>query len=278
MQKTCTARRAINNLFAIGGLGDCILPHIPVRSTFQTPSVIMRTIAVLLLLVFAAAPAAAREPDSRGGTSTLSVSGRGEVSVAPDAATLVFAVETLADTAAEAAAENARLTASVRRALAQRGVADDAVGTAGYQLQPRYRYDRERQRLEGYIARNTIRLKTTELGQVGRLIDTAVQAGAGRVQSVQFTRQDTSEARRLALGGAIAAARADAEAMAAAAGGTLGELIELSTTQPPVVPFARMEAATMRAAAPETDISPGDLTVDAHVFGRWQFVPGDPAR
>lgn len=82
---------------------------------------------------------------------------------------------------------------------------------------------------------------------------------------------------------AVRQARADADAMARAAGGTLGRLIALNSggiSQPiysgrdnVVVTGAML----MSGGAPPTSIVPGDLTVTAQVFGRWEFVAG-PSR
>jgi uncharacterized protein YggE len=75
----------------------------------------------------------------------------------------------------------------------------------------------------------------------------------------------------------IANARADAEAMAKAVGGSLGPLAELSTERPQqgIFPRAGGMAATA-AAAPagvETPITPREILVEAVVFARWQFTP-----
>jgi uncharacterized protein YggE len=77
----------------------------------------------------------------------------------------------------------------------------------------------------------------------------------------------------------VTKARADAEVAATAAGGSLGALLEL-TTEPfgvpqPIVLRGMSTAMTMdaRMAAP-TPIESGEMTVNAVVHVRWQFVPG----
>jgi len=77
----------------------------------------------------------------------------------------------------------------------------------------------------------------------------------------------------VALAVAVANARADAEALARAAGGSLGALIEMTTGEPQVRPV-EMAMARVAAAAPRTPIEAGQQTVEATVTARWLFVPG----
>ena len=72
---------------------------------------------------------------------------------------------------------------------------------------------------------------------------------------------------------AVERARADAEAMATAAGGRLGLLLELSSAAS-FGPPRPMAMAMARVAAPApTPISEGTETNSASVTARWQFVP-----
>ena len=67
---------------------------------------------------------------------------------------------------------------------------------------------------------------------IGRAIDAAVQAGADEVQSITFSSSRYEALRQQALAVAVGNARRDAEIMARAAGGRLGQLIEVSVSQP----------------------------------------------
>src|SRR5258708_33917242 len=64
------------------------------------------------------------------------------------------------------------------------------------------------------------------------------------------------EARRQAISAAVSNARADAEAMATAAGGTLGQLLEVSTGGP-IVPPRPMFDLAVRSAAGGAGPTPG---------------------
>lgn len=116
------------------------------------------------------------------------------------------------------------------------------------------------------MARNSIRVRMSELDGVGAVIDVALDAGANRVDAVQFNAASLDDARREALAGAIERARGDAEIMARAAGGTLGALIEV-TTEWPETRFTRQYLGAFAA----TTISPAAQTVSVNVLTRWHL-------
>ena len=97
------------------------------------------------------------------------------------------------------------------------------------------------------------------------------------VSGLSFFVSDPGPVRRAAITHAVTTARADAEALATAAGGRLGEILEMSTTPIMVQPvFARGMMAKGGAAdmAMQTPVEPGQETVEAMVSVRFRFVPG----
>jgi uncharacterized protein len=200
---------------------------------------------------------------------TISVTGQGEVTVAPDLARLTLAIETRAPKAAEAVADNARLSTKVTAALKKLLGADDKLSTAGYALEPRYEPVKPgelgERRVIGYLARNVIQVSSHKIGGVGSLIDVAVAAGANRVSSLQFTLADRNAALRLALAKAGAEAQAQAEAVAKALGVKLKGVASAVTSAAPIVPPRYFEGggfAAMAARAP-TAVEPGEVSVSA---------------
>jgi uncharacterized protein YggE len=211
----------------------------------------------------------AREPE-------ITVSGHGETHLPPTFAVVMIGVTTRAGTAADAAAQNAAKVASTLAALRQAGVAVDDLTNQGYSIEQAYE-DNGRKR-GGFTARNTIRARVNGVDQVGKVIDAAVNGGAGEINSVQFGAPNIEEARRAAMTEAVKQARADAAVLASAAGGTLGRLITLSSSSglPPGYGYAQLESVVLTGAASSvpTVISPRDLTVSAQALGRWEFIPG----
>ena len=206
----------------------------------------------------------------------IQVSAHAEAKVQPDRATIHIAVLTRAATAAAAANENARIQTRVFAALRALGLQNDQLSTTGYHVGPEYRYEPNREaRIIGYQVNNTIVVEVRRLEQVGPVIDAALGAGANQISGLNFYASNTEEARRTALGRAIEMARLDAEAMARAAGGTLGELLEASVGGFVPPPMPMMMRGRMAAAAEQADtpINPGAQTLAVDVTTRWRFVP-----
>ena len=244
-----------------------------------------RALALALALV-AAAPAAAHArqqqlPSPATHAPQLIVTGFGEVTVAPDRAHIDVAVETRAVTAAQSAAQNARRVRIVFDTLRARGIAAGDLTTLGYSVNPDYQHmPRGEAVRRGYVATNVVRIETRSLEQVGGLIDAALAAGANRVNEVRFSSTRHAAVRDSATSLAIANARRTAETMARAAGGTLGELVELSSE---VNPYMAREALMrnrmgyaggMTASVQNTAIAPDDLMVGAAIVARWRLIGG----
>jgi hypothetical protein len=205
----------------------------------------------------------------------ITVVGRGEVKVSPDRATIQVSVQTRAPTAAAAAAENASKQQSVLAALRGLGLTNDQLSTINYNVYPEQRYQEGKDPvIVGYNVTNTILVDVRKLSQVGPIIDAALGHGANMIASLQFYSSATDAARRSAIAAAIDNARADAEAAARAAHGSLGSLLELSIgsyAPPPPRPMAMMRVG---ATASDTPINPGEESVSIEVSTRWRFVPG----
>lgn len=233
------------------------------------------TLAIGVLL----APLSIHAQDSQAtivSVPQIAVSGRGEIKVTPDRATVQVSVQTRAATAAAAAAENATKQQSVLAALRALGLTNDQLSTINYNVYPEQRYEQGREPvLVGYNVTNTVLVDVRKLGQVGPVIDAALSHGANMITSLQFYASNTETARRSAIAIAIEKARADAEAAARAAHGSLGSLLEInigSYSPPPPRPMAMMRGADLAAQA--TPINPGDETLSVEVSTRWRFIPG----
>lgn len=231
---------------------------------------------------FAQAPATAFAPSAK--EPELTTNGRGETRLAPDYAYVTIGVTNPAQNAVDAASENARRFEAIMGALHSFGLNDRQLLTSRYNLTQNFEYPKNGQpKPSGFVARSTIRAEVHRLEDLGKIIDASIASGATEVSGVQFLATNTDEARRTAMTEAVRQARADADAMARAAGGSLGRLIALNSgwiSQP--IYNARqnvqLEGAVLTSAgASATSIVPGDLIITAQVFGRWEFVAG-PSR
>jgi uncharacterized protein YggE len=217
----------------------------------------------LLLLAASAISGVAQPHFGRSATTaaskTITVTGNGSVTTVPDTATFSFTVDTRAKTATAALAQNSTETAAVIAAVKNAGVGSDDIQTSQVSLSPEMSQDGTS--IVGYVASNTITVKT-DLARSGKLVDAAVGAGATGVGGPSLSRSDQAALYRDALKKAVADAKLKAEALAGAAGLTLGSVqtvTEGSSASPPV-PFAASKAAD--AGGP---IEPGTQEIDATV-------------
>ena len=234
----------------------------------------------LVLFTAAVAPLTAQSQDSRATNDAIpqiAVTGRGEVKVSPDRATIQVSVQTRAVTAAAAAAENATKQQSVLAALRALGLRSDQLSTINYNVYPEQRYEQGKEPVVvAYNVTNTILVDVRKLTQVGPVIDAALSHGANMITSLQFYASNTETARRSAIATAIEKARADAEAAARAAHGSLGTLLEINIgaySPPPPRPMMMSRVAGV-AQMDATPINAGEETLSVEVSTRWRFIPG----
>ncbi len=232
---------------------------------------------VVALSAAGATPAllGAQLPASPAPPPQIETTGRAEVHVTPDRATVLIGVASRAVTAAAAAADNARRQRAILDTLRSIGLANDQLSTENYTVSPQLQYSQNGQppRVTGYLVANTVRIEVRQIADVGKVIDAGLAKGANEVSGLDFYSSQADSARRSALASAVAMARADAEVIARAAGGGLGALIELSSEPPSVRPMLTQPMMMMqRADAVATPIQPGQQTINAVVTAHWAFV------
>jgi uncharacterized protein YggE len=236
----------------------------------------MRLSALLLAAVMPMALSAQASGPTTGAPQIFTTA-TAEVELKPDRATLVFTVESRGATAAKAGSETARKARAVLDTLRALGVAADQLTTASVEINPEYVYPGQNQppRVSGYVARNSVRVEILRLEQAGSLIDAGLAKESTGIGSLTFASSKSDEARRQAIELAVLKAKAEAESMAKAAGGTLGSLIELSAQpsyQRPMAQPMALKAMSAFRGVEEMPISPGQLTVSATVTGRWGYM------
>ncbi|HSG27935.1 MAG TPA: SIMPL domain-containing protein [Candidatus Krumholzibacterium sp.] len=205
----------------------------------------------------------------------ISTSGSATVSLAPDNADIHIMIITQDAKPDIAAAENARVRDRVVAVMSKLGFGKDEIITADYRVDTEYEYDRTSgaRKKTGYRAVHRIKLNTGDFSRIGVIIDRALEAGATEISGVNYFSSKMDEARREALTMAVREAYGDAEAIASTLGGSLGELVELSSggTGRPVIPMKYAE----RSMAAQTEVVPDELSVTVTVTGRWVLSEKD---
>lgn len=238
----------------------------------------MRVSVGLLLagtVVLSASQSHAQATARNDAVPEISTTGRGEIRIAPDRATVLISVETHASSAAAASSASSQITNATIKAVKAAMTPQDLVTTQSFSVTPDY----QKGKPSGFGARNTIRVDLRDIVRLGPVIDASLTAGATQVSQVQFTSSVAAETRRKALKLAVAEARADAEALAEAAGGSVGKLLSVSAG-PSNVPMGRFDqvvvtslASSMGGQLAPPPIFPDDLTVSTFASTRWEFIP-----
>ena len=203
------------------------------------------------------------------------VFGDATVAVRPDQGKISIGVETQATTAQDATAQNATKAQAVFDQLkALIGATGDIKTTSFYVSPVAGPYIQgQPQTIIGYRAINTIEVTTSDMGLVGKVVDTAVQAGANRVDSLQLGLKDDDPVRNQALRAAGQRARLRAEAIAAGLGIRLGAVAyaEEGTSYRPLTRDTGV--ATGAAATPATPVQSGTLDVVGTITVEYEIAP-----
>ena len=203
-------------------------------------------------------------------TTKVTVAGEATTRVEPDTAVLVLAVVTESAQAITAQQENARKSDAVTTAVKNLAGSNIEIKTSDYTLQPQYNY-RENQlpKIIGYDARNSVIVTTSDLKNVGALIDAASRAGANSIDSVSFTLRQTSPARGQALADATQQAMNKARSIAQALGGRVLRVVEENegstvAAEPQAYDMAARETINTTKMMP-TPITAGQLSIRSNV-------------
>ena len=226
-----------------------------------------KLLAMFGMLFMLGSTAGAQERGERPRVPSITVSGDAVISREPDQAEIDIGVVTQARTAPEASKDNAERLARVLGEVKKQLGKGDELKTSGYSLTPNYRYPQGgKPEIVGYTATNILRIKTTNLSLVGKLIDTSMQAGANNVNRLVFTLKDELSAQLDVLKAASAKAKAKAEATASSLNMKIVRIISVNEGERVVQPvFRQAMTARAEAASAPTPVEPGTVEVRSTV-------------
>jgi uncharacterized protein YggE len=235
------------------------------------------SVAILAACAMAAPSLTAQTP----APPVLTTSGFGRIGIVATRARLTFEVEARSRSAQVAADSNdRRLTAIVARLRTLPYL--DSVRVAAIRISPTFE---QGYGFTGYDAVATVEARLRDVSKVAPAFDAAITSGATSIGPVRYEGDRVDAARRRALTQAFAAARADAEALAKAAGGHLGRLIRLTTgggqswiasnsfeeasvtTEASSAEFGNAQSGIISIA---TD--PGEVVATASVTAQWEIL------
>jgi hypothetical protein len=225
---------------------------------------------------------AARGATSCGpSTSKVTVQGSGEATATPGLLTVVVQMSASGPSATTAlASDNAKATAAVS-ALEFGGVLPKDIQTSGLSLQPQYVYPKGVPTLTGYQVTNTVTATLRDIAKSGAVLDgvVGVAGDALQIQSVSFSVADPSAVEDMARARAASQAISHAQALARAAGESLGALCSV-TDQSPQAQQGASAGLEFAANAPTAavPIEAGTQVQSAQVSVVYALTPATPGK
>lgn len=232
----------------------------------------------LALMVLAPMAHADDKPEIR----TISVTGRGKVSAAPNLADINIGVVTQGETAKDALSANNEKMSALQKTLKERGVAAKDIQTTNFSVSPRYSQppphnpnqpQREfTPRIVGYDVTNTVTVTSRDISKLGDILDALVTAGANQMYGISFRIDEPDSLLENARKKAMGDAKKKADLMAGEAGVVVGNPIAISDESSPRPPqpmpmmMGRAMAKGMMADSVPIAAGEQDLSVTVHVI------------
>lgn len=230
-------------------------------------------VALSLLAIAMAAPLGVAAPVSQAGVQPegISVLGEGVVLTPPNRARIVIGVEVVNLSLTTAQAEAAQRADAIIERLRANGIAESDIRTVSYTVHPQYDQNGA---LRGFRVQNLLEVRTSNIDQLGPLLDQAVEAGASQIHGIQFEAEDVEQYKVLARDEAMQNARQKAEQLARNAGVSLGRVLYIEESDTGGVTPLRADAelaspVAMSAPRAPTPIQPGELQIRTIVRVVW---------
>jgi len=211
----------------------------------------MKRFLIVVTTLLGAAVALAQTPPPAP-IESVTVTGTGRATLTPDRFAFTVGVQTVAPTVDDAVAENNKRVQNVIASLKRAGATDKDIQTSNFNIWPQQEYvQNQLPRILGYQVNNTITVRSTKIGEAGRLLGVAIAAGVNTSTGLNFEVSDPARGREQGLRAAFDDAKAKAVLLAQAAGRTLGRALQIheGTQQNAPPPYPMVKAMAMEARA-----------------------------
>ena len=210
--------------------------------------------------------------------SGIWVTGQATLEIPADVAQVSIGVESRETTVSAARQNAAAAMEKVLSAIKENGVSEDDIVTTNFNIYPQTIWvevsdalgRHSEPRITGYTVSNTVQITVRDIDDLSPVVDTAATAGGDliRINSIQFTVDDSSAFGAQMRQQAAADALAKADVYARAMGVTLGQLVyltEIGSDVPMARSFPQAEMAAMDSGFKSTPISAGDVNLSVTV-------------
>jgi len=231
----------------------------------------MKSCLIAFAIVFTALAFGQDRPTLTAQPNSVFAGADGKYEANPDTALVQFGISAQENTSAAAFDRASKQAEQVRQILRTNGLEPKAAEIGYFSIQPVYDYRPQKQKLIAYRVTAGVTLKLKDFSKIAPITQQLADSDITANQSIQYTLDDMDAAKTKAVEDAYRRARASAEALARAAGRTVGELSYASVDTAEnvrMMPMARMmSSAAERVAtpAPTEEFSPQAIDVTAHV-------------
>jgi uncharacterized protein YggE len=192
----------------------------------------------------------------------------GKYESAPDTALVQFSISVQQPKVQDAYAQAKESAEKIRQTLHANGLDPKDAQIGSFAMTPAYQWNPKR-KLIGFQVNSSVTIKVHDFEKLGALTDTFSQLESDEGITITYTLDKMDAAKAKAVEDAYRRARMNAEALAHAAGRSLGAMSYASVDANEFVPQPRpmMRAQNMAKAAPSPieDFAPTKITVTAHV-------------
>lgn len=195
----------------------------------------------------------------------MTLSGQGQVAASPNLAIIHLGVETTGFDLTAMQAENARIIEAVTQALRAMGISD--IKTVQYSIDKNYIFENGRQIDRGYTIRHILEIRSNQIDDVGRIVDTAVMMGTNRVEFIAFDLSDRGSYYRQALNLALEDAQKKAISISRSLGMQI-DLIPIRIIENSALPI---QPLLFQREAAGTQILPGTLLIEASIAADFSY-------
>lgn len=204
---------------------------------------------------------------------TVTVTGRANLSAAPDIANIRLGCQSVLPTVAEAVAASSAAVTAVRSALDGHGIGAADAPTGRVSITAQEQWENNKARITGYVAEQQLTVTIRSLDDVGQVLGDVVAAAgdAIRLYGVDFAIEDDTLLQASARDAAFAQAKSMAEQYAGLAGKALGAVIAIAEDAgrgPTPMPKAR----ALAAVADAVPVEPGSVDANAAVTVTWELA------
>ena len=227
-----------------------------------------------VLMALLVVPVIVHAHDETAEKPSITVSGHGQIALAPDTAFVTLGMETVGKSVGEAQRQNRQVMNKVVERLRGLQIEQERIQTTSFTVSPQYKPPPKRTadapsappEIIAYIVSNNLTVEVRNLEKVGAVIEESLSAGANRFQALHWALRDEQRAKLSALKQAAVKAREKATALSESLQVKLIRLMSATEDSHLVRPLPKLARSMMlEGGSEETPVSAGEIKIDAIV-------------